>query len=88
MKVLLISYDLKKSDKNYLDLYKTLKKASSWWHYLESCWLLKTSLSPQEWFKKIRPNIDNNDSILIIEVQKHYHGWLPKNAWDWINDNV
>lgn len=88
MKVLLVSYDLKNPGKNYSDLYETLKTASSWWHYLESCWLLKTSLTAQEWFDKIRPHIDDNDSVLIVEVQRPYHGWLPKDAWKWIADNV
>lgn len=88
MKVLLVTYDLKKSGKNYSDLYETLKKASRWWHYLESCWLLQTALSPQEWFDKIKPHIDDNDNVLIIEVKADYHGWLPKTAWNWIGDNI
>lgn len=88
MKVLLVSYDLKKPNRDYIGLYEALKKASGWWHYLESCWLLKTDLSPDEWSNKLGPHIDDNDFLLIIEVTKNYQGWLPKEAWDWINNNI
>jgi len=88
MKVLLVCYDLSKPDRDYTGLYQTLKKASAWWHYLESCWLLKTSQSPQDWFNKLKPHIDKNDLLLIIEVKRNYQGWLPQKAWDWINNNI
>lgn len=88
MKVLLVCYDLGKPNRDYTGLYQILKKATSWWHYLESCWLLKTELSPSQWFDKLKPHIDDNDSLLIIEVRKNYKGWLPKKAWDWIYNNL
>lgn len=88
MSVLLVCYDLKKPDRDYTGLYQVLKKAPAWWHYLESCWLLKTNSSPQQWFDKIQPHIDDDDFILIIEVQPTYQGLLPQKAWDWIHDNI
>lgn len=88
MKILLVCYDLKKPDRDYTGLYQALKRASTWWHYLDSCWLLKTSLSPEQWFERIKPHIDDKDFVLIIGVQKDYSGWLPEKAWDWINDNI
>ncbi len=86
--VLLVSYDLKKPGKDYSDLYQTLKKAKKWWHYLDSTWLLVTDLSPKAWLEKIKPAIDENDFVLIIQVTNNYSGWLPKEAWEWIRDNI
>lgn len=88
MRVLLVSYDLKKPGRDYSGLYDTLKTAPSWWHYLESCWLLKTDLSPNDLWDGIRQHIDRNDYVLIIEVTSSYQGWLPEKAWDWINKNL
>jgi hypothetical protein len=88
MKVLLVSYDLKKTSKNYTGLYNALKEATAWWHYLRSCWLLKTDYTPQQWYYKLKPHIDDDDSILIIEVVHNYQGWLSKEAWDWISKNI
>jgi hypothetical protein len=88
MKVYLVSYDLKKPGKDYEGLYKELKSASSWWHYLESSWLLKTNLTADQWFDKIKTHLDENDFVLIIEVGKDSQGWLPPKAWEWIQKNI
>ncbi|MCK4822773.1 hypothetical protein KA005_43820 [bacterium] len=88
MKVFLVSYDLKKPGRNYTELYEALKKAHTWWHYLDSCWLLKTSLSARQLFDSLKPHIDGNDFLLIIEVTKNYTGWLPQKAWDWMDQNI
>ncbi|TET47793.1 hypothetical protein E3J62_00360 [candidate division TA06 bacterium] len=88
MKVLLVCYDLKAPHRNYAGLYKELEKAWAWWHYLGSCWLIRTKLSPEQWFKNLSPHMDQNDFMLVIEVKRDYHGWLPKKAWKWINENL
>lgn len=88
MKVLVVCYNLKKPGRDYSKLYEVLKEASNWWHYLESCWLLKTDLSPDDWSQKIKPHIDGNDYVLIIEVTANYQGWLPEKAWKWIDENI
>jgi hypothetical protein len=83
--VLLITYDLKKPGQNYTALHEEIKKAGTWWHHLESTWLIETSQTPQQWFARLAPHIDQNDHILIIEVKKNYWGWLPPKAWEWLN---
>lgn len=85
--ILLVTYDLIKPGKDYLSLYDTLKTASAWWHYLESTWLLKTELSPQDWYNKLRLHMDINDRIFIIQITSNYQGWLPQKAWEWIHKN-
>jgi len=83
--ILLVTYDLVNPGKDYSLLYEALKEAPAWWHYLESTWLIKTNLSPQQWFNKLKPFIDDNDRIFIMEITKNYQGWLPRKAWDWIH---
>jgi len=85
--VFLVSYDLNKPGKDYSDLYKTLKNADGWWHYLDSCWLLSTNNSIKYWNDKIKPHIDDNDSLLIVEITNNYTGWLTQKAWDWIKNH-
>jgi len=86
--VFLVTYDLNKPGKDYSSLYKTLKSAVTWWHYLDSTWLIETSESSAVWYNKIAPSLDANDHILVIQVTKNYEGWLPKEAWDWIRERV
>lgn len=87
MPLYIISYDLGKPDRDYTGLFDELKKFDNWWHYLESTWIIKTSNSPNEIFKKLKTHIDDNDNLLIIEAGKKHQGWLPEKAWNWIKKN-
>ena len=79
-----INYDLKKPGRNYEALYEAIKSCGAWWHYLDSTWLVDTSLTASQIWERIRGDLDKNDSVLIIGVTKDYAGWLPKAAWEWI----
>ena len=83
-----VSYDLKSPGQNYTDLISELKKSSSWWHYLDSTWLIRTQESASQLWERISSYFDKNDYALIIEVGKDYQGWLPEKAWEWIKENV
>lgn len=83
-----INYDLKAPGRNYDALYDEIKKTGRWWHYLESTWLVSTTETAEQIWNRIGKHIDKNDYMLIIEVRNNTQGWLPKDAWDWINANV
>ena len=80
-----VNYDLKKPGRDYAALYDAIKGCGSWWHHLGSTWLVDTSLTADGIWQRVSPHIDQNDSMLIIGVTKDKSGWLPKEAWDWIN---
>lgn len=87
MAVYMITYDLNKPGQNYDKLYEAIKKCASndvWMHYLDSTWFIKTNLSTKQVFEKLEPNIDRNDSLLVMEVKDNYYGRLPKDAWDYL----
>jgi len=86
--VYVVSYDLKKPGKNYVGLTEQLQFFPGWWHYLGSTWLISTSESATELYNRLAPHLDKNDSILIIEAGKHIQGWLPKDAWEWIQKSI
>ncbi len=88
MKAYSITYDLKSPGSNYEKLYEVIKDTGKWWHFLESTWLVVSNETSQEIWDKIAPVVDKNDFILIIEIKRNYYGWLPKDAWDWIDTNV
>ena len=81
-----INYDLHRPGQNYDSLYDAIKSCGAWWHYLGSTWLVDTSLSATQIWNKIQPHTDKNDSFLIIGVTREYTGWLPQDAWDWLNE--
>lgn len=88
MKAFSINYDLSKPGRNYSGLYEAIKSFGSWWHYLDSTWIVITNERPQQIWDRLENHIDENDSLLVIEVMDNVQGWLPKDAWDWIHENV
>lgn len=86
--ILLITYDLK-GQKDYSGFYEVLKSASTWWHYLDSTWLVKTEDTPTMWLNKLKPHIHEvSDSLFIVEINNNYQGWLPEKAYEWIRQNI
>lgn len=88
MKAYLITYDLKVPGKNYETLYSAIKSYGNWWHFLESNWMIVTHESSVQIWNRLAKTIDRSDFLLIIEVRRDSHGWLPKDAWDWIQAYV
>lgn len=86
MAIYSINYDLKKSGQDYKGLYEAIKSYGYWFHYLDSHWLIKTFETPNQIFDKLRPHLDSNDYILIIEVKNNSQGWLPQDAWKWLRE--
>lgn len=80
-----INYDLKKPGQDYTDLHEAIKACGTWWHHLGSTWLVDTSLSAAGIWQKLAPHVDDNDRVLVIGVTRAHQGWLPQDAWDWIN---
>ena len=83
-----VSYDLNGTGQNYGALHEELKKSSSWWHYLDSTWLIYTSETADQLSKRLLKHTDQNDRILVIKVVNTYQGWLTEEAWKWIREHV
>lgn len=82
--IILVSYDLRKPGKDYGGLYEQLKITGAWWHHLDSTWLVQTTETPNQLYNRLRVHLDGNDFILLCEITRNYTGWLPKQAWDWL----
>ena len=68
-------------------LYSAIKSLESWWHCLDSTWLVDTTLNANAIWARLEPHVDKNDSFLIIGVTKDHSGWLTQKASDWINEH-
>ena len=85
MKFYAICYDLKSPGKDYGQLHEAIKVlGNAWWHYLDSTWLIRTNMSASQIRDRLRPMIDANDNLLVIEVTGEFSGWLPQKAGDWL----
>lgn len=86
--VYVVSYDLRKPGRDYVGLTEQLQNSPRWWHYLGSTWLISTNESPDQLYNRLRAHLDKGDSILIIEAGNYIGGWLPKKAWEWIQQEI
>lgn len=64
----LISYDLNNPGKNYSPLYDAIKNIGTWWHCLDSTWLVSTTMAATQVRDKLKPFLDQNDELLVAEL--------------------
>lgn len=88
--IIAITYKLTEG-RDYSSFYSAIKSspATTWWHYIDDTWLIKTTETPAQLTEKLRPHINaGKDTILIAKVDlSNYSGWLTKPAHEWIKAN-
>lgn len=83
-----ISYDLRQPGRNYEGLYSAIQDCGPFFHALESTWFVKSELSANEIYEKLKDQKDTNDHILISEIEntKNQQGWMMRTFWEWIDN--
>lgn len=84
----MITYDLNRIGQRYNELINAIKESSNgcWCTFWKSSYLIKSSLSPSQITDRLKPYLDSNDRLIVIEVKRNYQGWLAKDEWDYIKD--
>lgn len=91
MNVYLISYDLglPETREDYVRLIAFIKTFEYWAKPLQSVWLVKTSKGAAEIRDEIKPLVDSNDSVLVIEIKKHWSTYnISKEVTDWMKGKI
>ena len=88
-KLFLISY---KSDANfnaaifhnYINSMYANGSIADWWHYTDNVYIVATTHTANELYNITFPGVPRR-YLLVIEVnQNNAQGWLPKEAWTWL----
>lgn len=86
MPVLLITYALNTPGKDYNPLYNAIKgKSYNWWHYLDHTWIVSTKDPADDFAKQLYPFLTKLDRLLVVKITREHQGWLPNEAWEWLN---
>lgn len=85
--VYLISYDLNRPGQTYSSVHNAIKGLGDWCHPLESTWLVDSYLTADQVSERVRSSIDSNDLLLVIGVTRDRAGFLPKEAWQWLESH-
>ena len=69
------------------DLEGEIIEFGEWWHYFGDVWIVDTELSANDMTDVLRQHMGPKDDLLIAGIQPPYQGWLPEDAWEWLNEN-
>jgi hypothetical protein len=90
MAIYSIGYDLNRPGQGYSALIEAIKTTfGTWWHHLDSTWLVKTNLSMVQVRDLLNPYLDQNDELLVVELSGGFasHGFNSEAA-AWLNNNL
>lgn len=90
MATYLVGYDLNKSDKDYPELIEAIKGLSdTWWHHLDSTWIIKHAGTAASIRDALKPHIDSNDELLVVKLSGEgaWSGFNEKGS-KWLKDNL
>jgi hypothetical protein len=72
----------------YEDFYKELKAYDAWFSYTPNFWIILTRVPLVDVAASLRSKIRTTDWLIVMPAKGPVDGWLPKRAWDWLNNNL
>jgi CRISPR associated protein Cas2 len=84
-----VCYDLNSPGRDYTTLINAIKEYGTWWHHLDSTWLIKVDNSSAILIRDhLRNFIDTNDELLVFPVGANWAGiGFSQNAYQWLHTN-
>ena len=80
-----ISYDLRKSGRNYESLYEAIKSYGTWWYQTGSVWFVVSSDTAANIRDRLNEQIDSNDKLFVIALQKRWAGvGFSQREYEWL----
>ena len=87
----LIGYDVHppKGDA-YDELSKAIQSLGTWWHHLETVWIVKCAHTPDEIRDRLKSRIGMEDQLLVVDISGDAAGWVGINesGSKWLNANI
>lgn len=83
-----ITYELKRPDSHYADLFATIQNiGTSYVHVFKNMWWVETNKDVNIVVDEIRKKMDNNDLLFVVEISSsRKNGWLAKSSWEWLSN--
>ena len=74
MSLYVISYDLNRPGQDYSKLHEKIKSCGTWWHCIDSTWMVMSSMTGIDIANRLWPEMDSNDKPIVIPA-------APGGAW-------
>lgn len=82
-----ICYDLNSPGQDYDELFNAIKAYGTWWHNLDSTWIIKTSDRSSTIRDDLKQHIDSNDKLLVLKLSGGWAG-IGFGDYDWLNEHM
>lgn len=88
-KTYLIGYDLNKSGQDYTTLIGEIKKLGTWWHCLDSTFIIKSRSTAVIIRDHLQKFIDSNDDLLVVALTGE-GAWIgfDNDCSEWLKNNL
>lgn len=86
--MLLVTYDMPGKDRDATALHAAIGALGATFRPLRTTWLVDSLLTPTQAFALLDACLDKDkgDRLLVIEANPaNKQGWLPREAWDFMN---
>lgn len=74
-----------------IEALKNDPSALNWWHHITNTYIVvaRSNVTVTS-FQKFIKSFFNDSHFLVLEIPKinRYEGWLPEDAWTWIQKNA
>ena len=90
MRNYLVTYDLRKPGRDYTKLFEAIKSlTNSWWHCLESVWIIRHNGSASTIMNALKAHVDSNDKLFVVDVGSNWSSYnLDQECNDWLRNNL
>ena len=91
MATILIAYDIHPAKgERYDDLIKKIQSLGTWWHHLESTWIVKCVHAPGEIRDQLKSHMGGDDQLLVIDISGDTAEWVGVNdaGSRWLKDTI
>ena len=89
MTTYMIGYDLNRPGQDYADLIAAIKDQGTWWHCLDSTWLVKSERTAVQIRDALSPHLDKNDELLVARLTGEA-AWtgFDQQCSSWLKNNL
>ena len=88
---ILIAYDVHPArGEAYDGLVEAIQSLGTWWHHLETVWIVQCTDTPGEIRDKLKSRIGSEDQLLVIDISGDTAGWIGINdaGSKWLTGNI
>ncbi len=87
--ICLFTYEFRPSLlRNSSALEKEISSFPGWYHCTDKTWLIASYEDINTVNQKLAKHLTNIDYWLVVRISPEYQGWLPKEAWDWLQNTI